>query len=260
MKKRILFIAIAIIALNGLLFAQTKTSLFVRSDQMGAGVYFNDSLIGYTSPDFSALVFPGQYNIRVSKNGFSDFKTTVIVGKSPITILVTFGKFISSGGTHLPSPPPYQPADISQLSVDSNVPGAKVYLNGAFVGETPFLSFLNQGTYSIVVKLEGYDDYGSTVQVIGSYQFHAKLASKSHFVDYEIKIPEYFASKGGRPAKFSDLEIYLDGRRLQSAFGKITPGIHRLALVLRDIRLENNFEIAQGRPVSIDLFLGVSVH
>ncbi|MDX9826136.1 MAG: PEGA domain-containing protein [Spirochaetia bacterium] len=259
MKKRILVATIVFVALNGLLFAQAKTSLLVRCDQSGAGVYLNDSLIGYTSPNYSALIFPGQYTIRVSKSGFPEFKTTVIVGNSPITILATLGTAMSPGGTQLPPPQLYQQGALAQLRVDSNVSGAKVFLNEAFAGETPFVSFLNPGIYAIVIRLEGYEDYRNTVMLNGFYQLHAKLAFKYRFVDYEIKIPEYFTANGGRPAKFSDVEIYLDGKRIQSAFGKTTPGTHRLTLVSRNLRLENDFELAPGRFASIELFLGISV-
>lgn len=143
-------------------FAQTTTSLSVQCNQGGAGVYLNDSLIGYTSPNFSALVFP--------------------------------------------------------------------------------------------------EDYSSTVRLSDRYQLHATLAPKPRLVDYEIKIPEYFVAKQGKSGKFSDFEIYLDGKRLQSAFGKTSPGIHMLTLVVsRELSLENNFELVQGRSASIELFLGISV-
>jgi hypothetical protein len=257
-KKGILAV-IAFVALSGLVFAQAKTSLSVRCDQMGAGVYLNDSLIGYTSPNFSALVSPGQYSVRVSKDGFHEFRTTVIIGKSPITILATLGGMASPGGAQMSPPQPFHPEVMSQLTVDSNVKGAQVYLNGSFAGETPFVSFLDSGTYSIVVRLEGYEDYTNMVKVNGHYQLYATLAPKSRLIDYEIKIPEYFTVKGKNPARFSDLEIYLDGKRLESAFGKTTPGSHRLTLVSRDLRLENNFELVPGRAASIELFLGVSV-
>jgi hypothetical protein len=259
MRKRLLFAAIALIALNGMLTAQAKTSLSVQCNQERAGVYLNESLIGYTSPNFSALVFPGKYSIRVSKEGFSDFRTNIVVGRSPVTIIANLGGSALPGRTPPPQVQPFHPAATSQLTVDSNVPGALVYLNGSFAGETPFVSFLNPGTYSVVIRLEGYEEYSSTVKVNGRNQVHATLVSKSRFVDYEIRIPEYFTVKGKKPAQFNDLEIYLDGKRLQSAFGKTTSGTHRLTLVSRDLRLENNFELAPGKPASIELFLGISV-
>ena len=227
MRKRILFAALFAL-LSCMAFAQTKTSLSVQCSQGGAGVYLNDNLIGYTSPNFSALVLPGEYSVRVSKTGFADFRTTVIIGRSPITILATLGGPASPGWTPPFQPIPSPPGLKSSMSIDSNVAGAKVYLNGSFAGATPFFAFLNPGIYSIVVSHEGYEDYTSTVRLSDRYQLHATLAPKPRLVDYEIKIPEYFAAKQEKSGKFSAFEIYMDGKRLQSTPATGRPGIgHR---------------------------------
>ena len=259
MRKRILIAAIAIMALYSPVFAQAKTSLLVQCNQSGAQVFLNDSLAGYTSPDFSALVLPGNYRIRVVKNGFPEFMAMILIGRTPVTIVATLGGATHSGGTQLP-PPQTFPNTKSQLIIDSNVPGAQVFLDGAFAGKTPFDSYLNPGTYHVIVRLEGYEDFSNTVILNGRHQLHATMASKSRFIEYEIKIPEYFITRWKKPAKFGDLEIYLDGKRLQSAFGKTTPGTHRLALVSSELRLESDFELAPGRSASIELFLGINIH
>jgi hypothetical protein len=196
MKKRFLMIAFVMVAFHGLVFAQTKTSLLLQCDQVGAQVYLNERLVGYTSPGFSALVLPGNYRVRVTKNGFPEFMTTIAVGRIPVTIVVTLSGSYYPGEAHLPPPSAFPPS----------------------------------------------------------------MTPTPRFVDYEIKIPEYFITRWKKPAQFRDLEIYLDGKRLQSAFGKTTPGTHRLALVSKDLRLENDFEVAPGRFASIELFLGINIH
>lgn len=259
MRKRTLFALVGLFALFGMAAAQEKTSLFIQCNQVGAGVYLNDNLVGHTSPNFSALVFPGSYNIKVQKEGFPEFKTTIIIGKSPVTILATLGKSTPPGWPQPTQPWLFHPVDMSQLSIDSNIAGARVYLNGAFAGMTPFFSSLNPGIYSITVSFEGYEDYKDTIRLNDWYQIHASLIPLPRFVDYEIKIPEYMEIKGKKPVQFSDVEIYLDGKRLQSAFGKTTPGRHRIALVSRDFRLENSFELEPGSFATIELFLGIAV-
>jgi len=97
LRRKLCLIAFILIALGGLVFAQAKTSLNIQSNQVGARVYINDNLAGYTSPSFSTLVAPGLYRIRVSKDGFPEFKTTVVIGQSPITIVAYLGRIDAAG-------------------------------------------------------------------------------------------------------------------------------------------------------------------
>ncbi|HWR10193.1 MAG TPA: PEGA domain-containing protein [Rectinemataceae bacterium] len=338
-KRALLSMLVLLVALPGFVFAQAKTSLNVQSNQSGARVYLNDKLAGYASPNFSTLVVPGNYTITVTKDGFSEFKTTINVGNSPVTIFANL-----SGKPSQPIPPPSQPPQPPrpqqpnppnpqpfppiarhQLSIESNVDGAQVYLNGAYAGRTPFVSYLHPGTYSILLRLDGYEEYSRTVNLGGSYQIRATLSPISLpvfinaanvsgaslyrdstfignlpyrgdwmpgnytlrivapgyadyvdrvflngpltiqvslsplIVDYQIAIPELFATLAGRPIRFQDVAVYLDGRRLDSPFGKALPGTHRITLLLGDLRFEADFELLPGKIASIEPFLGVNI-
>ena len=323
-----LLFAFILVAFGGLVFAQTKTSLNIQSNQVGARVYINDNLAGYTSPSFSTLVVPGLYRIRVAKDGFPEFKTTVVIGQSPITIVAYLG------GSTLPAPPPPQPPLPQpvppmvkhQLSIDTNVGGAQVYINGAFSGITPFATFMHPGNYYVVIRLDGYEDYTKTVNLGGSYRIHASLKPLSLpiyidatnvpgaaiyrdsalvgsvpyrgnwmpgtysiritapgyadyaervtvtgpltmqislaplLVDYEIRIPEFFATLDGETIQFRDVKLYLDGKRLESPFGKAVPGTHRITMYISDLRFETDFELTPGKLASLEPFFGISVH
>ncbi|MHB0897696.1 MAG: PEGA domain-containing protein [Spirochaetales bacterium] len=328
MKRRTLLFALTLIAIGGLVFAQAKTSLTIQSNQTGARVYINDNLAGYTTPSFSTLVVPGLYRIRVSKDGFPEFKTTVVIGQSPITIMAYLGGSTPPAPPHPqpPLPPPVPPMVKHQLSIDTNMGGAQVYINGAFSGITPFVTFMHPGNYYIVIRLDGYEDYVKTVDLSGSYRIHASLKPLSLpiyidatnvpgaaiyrdsaligtvpyrgnwmpgtyslrvtapgyadyteriivtgpltmqisltplLVDYEIRIPEFFATHEGKAVQFRDMELYLDGKRLQSPFGKAVPGTHRITLIVSDLRFETDFELTPGTVVSLEPFFGINVH
>jgi len=337
MRKRIFLTAFVIlIALPGLIFAQAKTSLNVQSNQTGAKVYLNDKMAGYTSPNFSTLVVPGIYKIKVTKDGFSDFSTTINVGSTPITVFANLGGRPSQPPAPPPQPPaphpqkppfplPVPPVPRYQLSIEANVGGARVYLNGAYAGNTPFVSYLHPGNYSVALRLDGYEDYTRTIKLNGSYQIRAtlnpislpvyinatnvsganlyrdstfigslpyrgewmpgnytiritapgyadyidrisldgpltmQLSLSPHLVDYQIMIPELFASLAGRPVGFQDMTIYLDGRHLDSPYGKALPGTHRLTLMIGDLRFEADFDVSPGKFASIEPFLGISI-
>ncbi|PAV11556.1 hypothetical protein ASJ81_09825 [Methanosarcina spelaei] len=52
------------------------------------------------------------------------------------------------------------------ISVSSSPVGASVYLDGNYKGEVPqFLNDIEQGTHSITLKLEGYDDWYEDISV-----------------------------------------------------------------------------------------------
>lgn len=328
MKRRIIFAVLIILALGGPVFAQAKTSLNIQSNQVGARVYLNDNLAGYTSPNFSTLVSPGLYRIRVAKDGFPEFKTTVVIGQSPITIMANLGGSLPPPHQppQPPLPPPVPPMTKHQLSIDTDVGGAQVYINGAFAGITPFVTFMHSGSYYVVIRLDGYEDYTKNVNLGGSYRIHASLKPLSLpvyidatnapgavvyrdstllgsvpyrgnwmpgsyslrivapgyvdyaervnvsgpltiqtaltplLIDYEIKIPEFFATLEGKAVRFNDVEMYLDGKRLESPFGKASYGTHRITMFLDGLRFEANFELTPGKPASIEPFFGINVH
>ena len=304
---------------TSIVFAQSKTSLNIQSNQVGAKVYLNDNLAGYTTPNFSALVTPGLYYIKVTKDGFPDFKTTVVVGSTPITITANFG-------SSQPPTPPTPPAPVQhQLSVDSNVRNAQVYIDKAFVGTTPYVGFYKPGYYTITITVPGYEDYSQRINLTSSFKLYATLnllplpvyfdvnnvkgaavyrdgqfmgttpysgswlpgnynlrVSAPGFadynervalsgplvmqislapllVDYEIRVPDYFLLIPGSPAMYRNLQLYLDGRRVDQLYGKAMPGKHVLTMFINDLKLEAEFELIGGKPVIIEPFFGIRV-
>ena len=324
MKKRMLLAIVALVALQGFVFAQSKTSLNIRCNQIGARVYLNDNLAGYTTPDFSFLVSPGMYTVRVAKEGYPEFKTTVVVGQNPITIVASLGNIpVPPPPSPPPMPQPNPPSTRYQLTIEANVQGAQVFINGAFVGHTPFVSYYHPGTYSISIRLNGYEEYSRSIKLGGSYRLYATLDPLSYpvsidatnvpgasvfrdsvfvgstpyrgswtpgsyslritapgyddftdrvsvngpltmqasllpsVVDFEIRIPAFFAFLGDKPLSFKDFVIYLDGRRIDSPYGRTAPGAHKLTATINGLRFETDFNIPQGRSLVIEPFFGV---
>ncbi|MDP2792195.1 MAG: PEGA domain-containing protein [Rectinemataceae bacterium] len=182
--KRALFALLALIILAaGSVSAQSKTSLNIQSNQTGAQVFINDRLVGYTNPGFSFLVQPGRYDIRVTKEGYPDFKTSVSVGSSPVTVIANLGP----GGppnppTTIPLPPPPPPR--ATLSVTANAPGAQVWINGSFAGNAPFSTSLPPGSYTLSVRADGYSEFRQDIVVNGPVRITASL----YPLGYEVYI------------------------------------------------------------------------
>lgn len=315
-----LLVALAFaLALSGV-SAESKTSLNIQSNQSGARVYLNDTLAGYTAPNFSVLVNPGLYTVRVVKDGYPEFKTTVVVGSSPITITANIG-----GGSY--KPPVTPPPVVTQypLTIESSVPGATVYINGAYGGVAPYVGYFRSGTYTVSVRVAGYQEYVQIVKLGSAFRLFAALSPAYYpvsidvpnlpgaaiyrdsvyvgttpyrnswpagsynirisvpgyldyadrilvagpftmqttlspaLVDYEIRLPEAFAQNNGKPLSFKSVDAYLDGQKLDSPYGRVMPGLHRLVLFISGFRFESEFELQPGKPSILEPYLGVRI-
>jgi hypothetical protein len=128
----------------------------ITSNPPGANVYSNGVYIGQTSAG-SPLVFtqvnPGTYSLLITKSGYQDYSgTQTVVAGQNYNIAVTLN--------------PVQNPTMGGISVISAPSQAEVYLDNAFRGLTPItLDSLTPGSYTVLVKLSGYQDWQATQQV-----------------------------------------------------------------------------------------------
>ena len=98
-------------------------------------------------------VAPGHHTISLDLSGYNHWETGVDV---------TAGE-TSHVSASLVSPPPSPPTSI--ISISSSPSGADVYLDDAYKGITPLtLTDVVPGTYTMEVKLDGYNDWSTSVQ------------------------------------------------------------------------------------------------
>jgi len=134
----------------------TYATVSITSNPPGANVYSNGVYIGQTSAG-SPLVFtqvnPGTYSLLITKSGYQDYSgTQTVVAGQNYNIAVTLN--------------PVQNPTTGGISVISAPSQAEVYLNNAFRGLTPItLDSLTPGSYTVLVKLSGYQDWQATQQV-----------------------------------------------------------------------------------------------
>lgn len=139
----------------------------------------------------------------------------------------------------------------------NNVKGAAVYRDGQFMGTTPYSGSWLPGNYNLRVSAPGFADYNERVALSGPLVMQISLAPL--LVDYEIRIPDYFLLIPGSPAMYRNLQLYLDGRRVDQLYGKAMPGKHVLTMFINDLKLEAEFELIGGKPVIIEPFFGIRV-
>jgi len=183
--KKIASLILALLVLGGgSLFAQNKGALTIQCNVTGAQVFINGRMAGYTTPNFSQLLNSGTYQIRVVKQGPPEFSTTVTMRGQPLILNVTLG---AQQTKPVPQPVPEQTKPVPQpqvlqhsLSVDSNVRGAEVLINGNSAGRTPFSGKLPSGSYNVVVRSPGYLDFNQNIVVRGNTHVNAVLQGMSY--------------------------------------------------------------------------------
>lgn len=125
----------------------TTGTLDIRSDVPDANVFLNGERVGTTPYKASGLA-PGKYSVKVEKAGYTPFEKRVDLGPKQ---QVVRAKLAAAAAT---------------LRVESNVPGAKVSLDGEERGTTPVeLSNVSPGRHELRVSADGYETRTETLEV-----------------------------------------------------------------------------------------------
>ncbi|MCX7023512.1 MAG: PEGA domain-containing protein [Spirochaetes bacterium] len=238
MKRYALIVAV-LLASSGALFAQNKTSLNIICNQVGAQVLIDGKLAGYTTPNFSFLLPAGNRTITVTKAGFQDFVQTLKVTNNPITLNVNL---VPKGAV---APPPQVLKHV--LTVNANVNGAQVILNNIQAGITPFQTNLAPGSYSLVVRANGYSDYSQNLTINGNTTVNAMLQAMTAPLSINVNVP--------------GAEIWLNGGRYGQASGNtfsaaVPPGSYALtvrAAGYTDYNTQINVMPGSGYSASVTL-------
>lgn len=115
-------------------------TLTVTVMQEGAEVYVDEQLVG-TSPIAPQALQPGSHTVRVRMPGFSEYSDVITVERGGVVDM------------------PVELFALSEaLSITTTPPGAHVFVDGNFAGETPVDVDLNDGVHSVRVTLHGYEE------------------------------------------------------------------------------------------------------
>jgi len=129
-------------------FEPLTGSLEVTANVEGATVYLDGEALG-AAPVRREQVPTGRHSIRVEAPGFQTFERPLNINSG-----------LESQVQALLDPSPVQ------LRVESDVPGASVFVDRRYIGTTPLtLDDLGPGTYDVTVSAEGYDMHAETVEL-----------------------------------------------------------------------------------------------
>jgi len=140
-------------------------SLQIDSTPPGAVIYLDNNYKGSTPSDgvfdINQLT-PGSYTLKLVSKDYQPYVQTVTVQNGIIDDI---------HATLVPVPPGPAPDTTGQINAGSSPAGANIYLDNAYRGITPLtLVDIPQGSHTIILKINGYQDWTSTVNVeAGSY-------------------------------------------------------------------------------------------
>ncbi|MBP2134475.1 hypothetical protein J2128_002441 [Methanomicrobium sp. W14] len=148
---------------------ETPGSISVTSNPSGAYVAMNGNIVGKTPYVITGLS-SGDHEIEVSKNGYYNYKKTVnVVQGTQISVYAVLDPILAN----------------NEILVKSNPSGAKIYLDGVYVGETMDKVYypvenVADGSHKITLTLEGYSDYTTSVVMSGtSVKVYAEMSAGS---------------------------------------------------------------------------------
>jgi len=133
-----------------------KGSLEVSSTPDKAKVYINDQYKGDTPLKLDLDI--GTYNLKITKSGYQDYTDKITIEENKTLKL---SPKLSSTSSTTPTI-----EKVGYLSIDTNPQEADVYINDKNIGKTPIKSYeLNEGTYTLRIMKEGYNEYSTKVNI-----------------------------------------------------------------------------------------------
>lgn len=148
--------------------------LQIQSDPAGGAVFVNNNYEGTTSSSSALYVTqltPGSYMVHITLPDYQPYTETAAVSD---------GIIYDIHANMVPVTPGLTPDTTGQINVGSSPAGANIYLDNAYRGLTPLtLANIPQGSHTIILKMNGYQDWISTVNVVaGNFaQVYGTLSS-----------------------------------------------------------------------------------
>lgn len=203
--------------------------LSVYSIPSEAYVYLDGTLIGKTPIEYY-IVSPGSHEVRISKEGYQDYRTTLTIeGRESKTINANL---VLLNGT---------------LKISSEPVGGEVYINGSYKGITPLTLELYPGDYTVEIKKEGYESYTEKTRV---------LPGKTTSITATLSLLNGALTIFSEP---SGAEVYLNGTLIGSTpiqNYKITPGKYKLEITKENYEsniIEVTVNPGESKNVSVTL-------
>jgi len=155
-------------------------SLVVTANVDSASVYVDDEFVG-SAPFENSEIHIGMYSVRVTKKGYEDFVKDVRVYP---------GRKAEMRASLDLTPP--------SLSVQSDIPGATVFLDRRYKGTTPVtIKDVMAGEHQLTVSADGYEMYAEEVTITTGHR-NVRIDFKQTVAGFNESIPVVHKHSFGR--------------------------------------------------------------
>ncbi|MBC7320998.1 PEGA domain-containing protein [bacterium] len=131
--------------------------------------------------------------------------------------------YVVSEGVIVPPPGPSQA--LGRLVVESKPSGASIFIDGRFLGYTPYTGDVSVGRHSIRLELSGYQTYETTVNI---------TPNKTTKVSVTLKLIPYYQGTLYITSNPSSAEVYVNGERKGRTpikIDKLKPGRYQITVI-----------------------------
>jgi hypothetical protein len=243
MRKALFVVLIALLIAGGL-FAQRSgsfdSSSKSRSYELTVNANVSDFRVYVDGREIKGNrieVKPGNHNITVRADGYFDWSQRVNVNQNQ-NVYASL-----------------QPREF-RLTINSNIKGADVYIDGNRRGSTGFQSELAPGNYNIRVSQFGYNDYTTTVNLNGNREIYAEL--QPAYARVRVEFPDSVLNPRDKGAR-DKVDIYIDGNMQKGRSFQLMPGEHRIQIVSGGFSMEGTFTFQPGQDYTIEPSLSLGI-
>ena len=139
----------------------------------------------------------------------------------------------------------YDNVQTHQLTIDSNINGANIYIDGRYMGKTPFTTTVAEGSHEVIVRLPKFENYRETVNITKSTTINAFLAR--NVANVTIDIPNQFLGSG----RSGNITVSIDGERVNDNSVSLQAGEHTVTFSYGGYTVEDNFTVETGKDYTL---------
>ncbi len=197
------------------------------SSNVNSSIFINNKMVA--NDNFNREMDAGTYSITVRSNGFKDYKATVKLDRDTnIKASLIPNQF--------------------KLSIRTNV-NSSIFINDKQAGNNSFNKPMNPGTYSIVVRSNGFMDFKTTVNLDRDTNVNAVLMPL--MASISIFIPPALLNKNVKNSA-NKVRIYDNGVLLNGYNFELPAGNHTIRIETGGFAIEGNYTFAPGQKYNIE--------
>lgn len=222
----------------GALFAQRKTSVTIIASEAPAQVYINGRMIGLATPRYQFQIEPGNYELKVVKPGRPEFKRRITVGSRAMNLNINL-----SG-----SAPPVQLPKKHQLSINGNVAGAEVFVDGSLSGNIPFRGDFPEGRYDLRIIAPGFREYSRRINLNDAERLYVSLDPL--YARLKVDIPSTLLNNNtGNP--MARIDLFINETKINGFSTQVEEGTHLVRISSGGLSVESYVSVKAGQNYTI---------